>query len=93
MCPWGKILKHLLRFTMIRIYTFLNEIKLRYYANFKVKKFELLFYKINTCLQKSTTCIGLETEQISDNFGRGFCGSFSMLFPEAPASCDKKILK
>ena len=27
------------------------------------------------------------------NFGRGFCISFSMLFPEAPASCDKKILK
>ena len=27
------------------------------------------------------------------NLGRGFCGSFSMLFPEAPASCDKEILK
>ena len=27
------------------------------------------------------------------NFGPGFCGSFSMLFPEAPASYDKKILK
>ena len=24
------------------------------------------------------------------NFGRGFCGSFSMLFPKAPASQGKK---
>ena len=24
------------------------------------------------------------------NFGRGFCGSFPMLFPKAPASCCKK---
>ena len=39
-------------------------IQLRYYATFKVKKFESLFYKINTCLQKATTCIGLQAEQI-----------------------------
>ena len=25
------------------------------------------------------------------NFGRSFCGSFSMLFPKAPASCWKKF--
>ena len=37
---------------------------LRYYATFKVRKFESLFYKINTCLQKTTTCIGLQVEQI-----------------------------
>ena len=37
---------------------------LRYYATFKVRKFESLFYKINTCLQKTTTCIGLQAEQI-----------------------------
>ena len=37
---------------------------LRYYATFKVRKFESLFYKINTCLQKSTACIGLKAEQI-----------------------------
>ena len=36
----------------------------RYYATFKVRKFEWLFYKINTCLQKTTTCIGLRAEQI-----------------------------
>ena len=37
---------------------------LRYYATFKVRKFEWLFYKINTCLQKTTTCIRLWVEQI-----------------------------
>ena len=42
----------------IEIYT------LRYYATFKVRKFESLFYKINTFLQKTTTCIGLQVEQI-----------------------------
>ena len=30
----------------------------------KVRKFESFFYKINTCLQKTTTCIGLRVEQI-----------------------------
>ena len=39
-------------------------INLRYYAILKVRKFESLFYKINTCLQKTTTCIGLRAEQI-----------------------------
>ena len=39
-------------------------IHLRYYATFKVKKFESLFYKINPCFQKATTCIGLQAEQI-----------------------------
>ena len=29
-----------------------------------LSKFESLFYKINTCLQKATTCIGLQAEQI-----------------------------
>ena len=37
---------------------------LRYYATFKVRKFESLFDKINTCLQKTTTCIGLQADQI-----------------------------
>ena len=27
------------------------------------------------------------------NYGRDFCGSFSMLFPKVPAFCGKKILK
>ena len=35
-----------------------------YYATLKVRKFELLFYKIITYLQKTATCIGLRTEQI-----------------------------
>ena len=30
-----------------------ENVKLRYYATFKVTKFEPLFYKINTCLQKN----------------------------------------
>ena len=37
---------------------------LRYYATFKVRKFESLFYKTSTFLQKTTTCIELQTEQI-----------------------------
>ena len=51
-------------------------------------------------LQKTTTCIGLQADQILSvniqyiyifNFGRGFRGSFSVLFPKAPASCGKKV--
>ena len=38
--------------------------QLKYYATFEVRKFESLFHKINTFLQKITTCIGLQTEQI-----------------------------
>ena len=37
---------------------------LRYYATFKVRKFEPLFNKINIFLQKATTCTGLQSEQI-----------------------------
>ena len=40
-----------------------TKLLLKYYATFKVRKFELLLYKINTCLQKSTTCIGLRAEE------------------------------
>ena len=49
-------------------------------------------------MQKNTT--GLQAEQIFSvticniyifNFGYGFCDSFSMLFPEAPASCGKTL--
>ena len=35
-----------------------------YHATFKVRKFESLLYRINTCLQKATTCIGMRAEQI-----------------------------
>ena len=35
---------------------------LRYYATFKVRKSESLFYIIDTCLQKTTTCIALQAE-------------------------------
>ena len=37
---------------------------LKYYATFKVRKFESPFCKINTCLQKTATCIELQAEQI-----------------------------
>ena len=42
----------------------LYRVRKLYPATFKVRKFESLFYKINTCLQKTTTCIGLQAEQI-----------------------------
>ena len=67
-----------------------------------MRKLESLFYKINTFLQKTTTCIALQTDQIFSvnilytyffNFGRGVWGSFFMLFRRAPASCHKTILK
>ena len=67
-----------------------------------VRKFESLSYKINIFLQKTNSCIRLKAEQILSlniyytyffNFGRGFCDSFSTLFPKAPASCGKQILK
>ena len=46
-----------------------------------------LFYKINSCLQRTTTCIGLQTEKIFSvdilhiyfsNFWRDLCGSFTI---------------
>ena len=37
---------------------------LRYYTTFKMRRFKWLFYKVNTFLQKTTTCIGLQAEQI-----------------------------
>ena len=51
--------------TMINRYQEFRQIySLRYYAAFKVRKFESFFCKISTCLQKTTTCIGLQAEQI-----------------------------
>ena len=37
---------------------------LRYYCIFKVRKFESLFLKVNTYLEKTSVCIGLWVEQI-----------------------------
>ena len=71
-------------------------VNLRYYGTFKVRKFESLLCTIYTFLHKTTTCIGLQAAKILSvnvwytyffNFG---CGSFTMLFPEASASSDKK---
>ena len=85
---------------IIRVYTIQRNIKV--YATFKERKFESLFYKINTCLQKNTTCTGFRAEQIFSvniyniyffNFVGDFCDSSPLLSPEAPAFCDKKVLK
>ena len=50
--------------TMVLSHSLTFPIVLRYYATFKVRKYVSLFHKINTCLQKITTCTGLKTEQI-----------------------------
>ena len=71
-----------------------------YYATFKVRKLKSLFYKINTCLQINNhlhwiagraSILSKYIAYIFFNFGRGFCGSFSMLLTKAPASCGKKL--
>ena len=75
---------------------------LKYYATFKIRRFESFFYKMNIVLQKTISCIGLQAQQIFSvnilskfsviciffQFWRDFCGSFSMLFPKAPASSE-----
>ena len=38
--------------------------RLRYHPTFKVRKFVSLFYKLNTCSQKTTTYVGLQAEPI-----------------------------
>ena len=81
---------------------FLESPALRYHATFKVRKFDLFFYKINTFLQKDYHLHWIAARAnilckyviyLFSNFGRCFCGSFSMLFPKAPASRGKNILK
>ena len=76
-----------------------------HYAAFKERKFESLFYKFNTCLQKTTTCVGLHAEQIFPvniniyiyiyiyKFWTWFLWGFFYVSPEDPGSCDKKIFK
>ena len=49
---------------MLISYIFNAPISLRCYATFKVREFESLFNKINTFLQKTTTCIGMQAKQI-----------------------------
>ena len=97
LCPQGEHLTDLSYCFRISIVDF----QLRYYATFKVRKFESLFYKINIFLPNITTSTGLHTEQIlSINI---YTHIFSMLgvvlrflflwFLKAPAFCGKKILK
>ena len=42
----------------------IRKIEWGYYATFKVKKIQPLLYKIDTCLQKTNTCTGLQAEKI-----------------------------
>ena len=69
------------------------------YAPFKVRKFELLFYKLNTLLQKIALVAGRVNILckyiifVFLNFWRGFCDSKSMLFLKAPYFGGKNILK
>ena len=87
---------------ILRFKVHCSVLMLRYYTNFKVRKFESFFYKIN--MKKTTKNYHLHWVAgrgnilsnyiiyIFFNFGRGFCGSVPMLFPKAPASCCKEIL-
>ena len=52
--------------TIVKVYYVIDCLSknLRYYATFKVRKFESLFYKINAYVQKTTTYIGLQAEKI-----------------------------
>ena len=60
-----RIWPHLLNKSFMENFIFCAvNVPLKYYATFKVSKSEWFFYKINTCLQKTTTCIGLPAEQI-----------------------------
>ena len=86
------ILSKIFSFLIAAPTAFMNMRGLRYYATFEGRKFESLFYKINTCLQKTTTCrqANILSKFVIDIFC--FCVSFAMLFPKAPTSCCKKIL-
>ena len=74
-------------------------LKWRYYATFKVRKIESLFSKINRFAKNChlhwiagrANILNKYIIYIFFNFGRGFYGSFPMLFPKAPASCRKKV--
>ena len=81
----------------------MSTLTLRYYAAFKVRKFKLLFYKINTFLQKKALVRWIAGRAnilckyiiyiFFSNFGSGFCGSFPMGFAKAPDLCGKQYLK
>ena len=61
---WKNSLKVFLKEFFHRVHQSKIKMFLLRYANFQVKKFESLFYKINTRLQKTTSCIGLQAEQM-----------------------------
>ena len=48
----------------LSVFDYFVGLTLKVLCTFKVKKFELFFYKINACLQKTMFCVGLRVEQI-----------------------------
>ena len=93
-CSWD-IYIFVLTFWLCR-----KKLSLRCYATFKMRKLESLFYKINNFLQKTTTCIGLQAEQIFSikiwytyfsNFGHGFCVPFPYYSQNLQPPVVKKI--
>ena len=56
-----------------------------------MRKFELFFYKINTSLQKATTCIGLQTEQRFSVLDVPFAIPFLCYFQKLQLLVIKKI--
>ena len=67
----------------------------------KWEKIGPLFYKINTYLQKTTTCTGLQAEQILSvkiwniyifNLGWGFCDFFLFYFQKLQLLVEKKFV-
>ena len=73
---------------------------LRYFLTFKVRKSESFFTKLIRVsknysfhwIADNANILIKYIIYIFFNFGRGFCGSFPMLFPKVPASCSKKFL-
>ena len=51
-------------FYILSLCKFRTFAKLRYCPIFKVGKLQSLFNKVKKCLQKTTTCIGMQAEQI-----------------------------
>ena len=80
---------------------FCGDQELRYYTTFKVKKLESLFYKINTFAKNyrlhwiagRTNILSKYIIYIFFSSGRGFYGSFPILFLKTQASCCKKKLE
>ena len=71
----------------MKLFITFSSLLLRYYATFKVRKFESLFYKINACLRKTATSFGFQVEQIfSVNLQYTYFSILGVVF-EVPFLC------